>query len=86
VGSAGVLLLGAGAQPVHALGLEQPGAVRRHRDGAADNNDFVAFIDLFFGRDARADMGSAGGLAGADGAFDNNDFVVFIDRFFSCGP
>ncbi|HYC99953.1 MAG TPA: GC-type dockerin domain-anchored protein [Phycisphaerales bacterium] len=55
-------------------------------DGLLDNNDFVVFIDYFFGQDARADVGVQGGLPGADGAFDNNDFVVFIDRFFaSCG-
>ena len=51
-------------------------------DGALDNNDFIAFIDLFFGHDARADRGSQGGLHEPDGAFDNNDFVVFIDEFF----
>ena len=52
------------------------------RDGALDNNDFIAFISLFFVPDQRADMGSAGGLAGADGAFDNNDFIAFITAFF----
>ena len=52
-------------------------------DGALDNNDFVVFIDLFFGHDPRADVGSTGGVPGPDGAWDNNDFVVFIDLYFS---
>jgi probable HAF family extracellular repeat protein len=30
-----------------------------------------------------ADIGSAGGLAGADGHYDNNDFIVFITDFFA---
>jgi hypothetical protein len=51
-------------------------------DGSLDNNDFVAFIALFFAGDAAADCGSAGGLPGADGQLDNNDFIVFIGRFF----
>jgi len=55
----------------------QPGA-----DGVLDNNDFVAFIDAFFGAEERADLGSQGGVAGSDLTFDNNDFVVFIDAFF----
>ncbi|HYD00872.1 MAG TPA: peptidylprolyl isomerase [Phycisphaerales bacterium] len=52
-------------------------------DGQLNNNDFVVFIDLFFGHDPRADLGRVGGERGADGAFDNNDFVAFIDLFFS---
>jgi hypothetical protein len=56
------------------------------RDGVYDNNDFVVFIDYFFGADPKADLGSAGGVFGADGVFDNNDFVVFIDRFFTPCP
>jgi len=52
-------------------------------DGILDNNDFIAFINLFFAADARADFGRAGGESGADGAFDNNDFIVFINRFFN---
>ena len=52
-------------------------------DGALDNNDFVAFIDGFFGQNATADLGSQGGVAGPDSAWDNNDFVVFIDLFFA---
>jgi len=56
------------------------------RDNRLDNNDFVAFIDLFFAHDAAADLGGTGGLPGADGSWDNNDFVVFIDRFFADMP
>jgi hypothetical protein len=52
-------------------------------DGKLDNNDFVAFIDLFFASDVRADLGAQGGTTGHDGTFDNNDFVVFIDAFFA---
>ncbi|HZW06533.1 MAG TPA: GC-type dockerin domain-anchored protein [Phycisphaerales bacterium] len=52
-------------------------------DGRLDNNDFVAFIDMFFSADPAADMGRQGGVPGQDGAWDNNDFVVFIDRFFA---
>jgi hypothetical protein len=51
-------------------------------DGRLDNNDFIAFIDLFFGHDAAADFGGQGGVAAPDGHLDNNDFIVFIDRFF----
>ena len=51
-------------------------------DGALDNNDFVAFIDLFFAGDVRADLGVQGGLPGRDGLFDNNDFIEFIGAFF----
>ncbi len=52
-------------------------------DGVLDNNDFIAFIDLYFAGDARADRGGQGGVPGADGEFDNNDFVVYIDEYFS---
>lgn len=52
-------------------------------DSQLDNNDFVAFIDLFFTNDDSADLGSQGGIRGHDGLFDNNDFVVFIDEFFA---
>ncbi|HYD00853.1 MAG TPA: GC-type dockerin domain-anchored protein [Phycisphaerales bacterium] len=52
-------------------------------DGVLDNNDFIVFIDFFFGHDGRADVGSVGGVGGGDGAWDNNDFVVFIDLFFA---
>ncbi|HYD02478.1 MAG TPA: GC-type dockerin domain-anchored protein [Phycisphaerales bacterium] len=53
-------------------------------DGNADNNDFVVFIDYFFGQNALADVGSTGGVPGSDGQWNNNDFVVFVDQFFSC--
>lgn len=52
-------------------------------DGVLNNNDFVAFIDLFFAGDAGADRGGQGGTAGPDGAWDNNDLVVFVDQFFT---
>ena len=55
-------------------------------DGQRDNNDFIAFIDLFFALDPRADVGRVGGFQGSDGLFDNNDFVAFIDMFFSVCP
>ncbi|MFT3684426.1 MAG: GC-type dockerin domain-anchored protein [Phycisphaerales bacterium] len=51
-------------------------------DGLLNNNDFIAFIDLFFTQNPLADMGGVGGLAPGDGHFDNNDFIVFINRFF----
>ena len=58
----------------------------RGADGVLDNNDFIAFITLFFEADAVADQGVAGGLPGSDGAFDNNDFIAFIGAFFNdCG-
>jgi hypothetical protein len=52
-------------------------------DGLLDNNDLVAFIQLFFDGDARADLGAEGAAPVADGLFDNNDFIVFIDAFFA---
>jgi hypothetical protein len=52
-------------------------------DGAFNNNDFIAFINLFFAGDSNADIGRAGGLPGADGLFDNNDFIAFISFFFA---
>ena len=55
-------------------------------DGNLDNNDFIVFIDFFFGNDTRADVGSEGGVSGGDGDFDNNDFIVYINLFFAdCG-
>jgi hypothetical protein len=51
-------------------------------DGVLDNNDFIAFINLFFASDSAADQGSAGGVPGHDGALDNNDFIAFINLFF----
>jgi hypothetical protein len=56
------------------------------QDGILDNNDFVVFIDYFFGNDPRADVGQTGGLPGQDGQFNNNDFVVFVDQFFAGCP
>lgn len=57
------------------------------RDGRLNEQDFVAFISLFFAGDARADMGSTGGVAQPDGHYDNNDFIVFINAFFDgCQP
>ncbi|MFT3683648.1 MAG: GC-type dockerin domain-anchored protein [Phycisphaerales bacterium] len=56
------------------------------QDSHLDNNDFIAFISLFFAADARADVGQQGGLPGHDGQFDNNDFIAFISHFFAgCG-
>ncbi|MFT3683641.1 MAG: right-handed parallel beta-helix repeat-containing protein [Phycisphaerales bacterium] len=55
-------------------------------DGFRDNNDFIAFISLFFAADPRADLGRAGGLPGSDGAYDNNDFIAFINAFFQSCP
>ncbi|MBY0308661.1 MAG: hypothetical protein K2Q09_07960 [Phycisphaerales bacterium] len=56
-------------------------------DCQLDNNDFVAFITLFFANDPLADMGVAGGLPGSDGLWDNNDFIAFINAFFQgCTP
>ncbi|MBY0307478.1 MAG: hypothetical protein K2Q09_01930, partial [Phycisphaerales bacterium] len=54
-------------------------------DSRLDNNDFIAFITLFFEQNPTADMGMGGGLAGSDGAWDNNDFIAFINNFFA-GP
>jgi hypothetical protein len=55
-------------------------------DGRLDNNDFAAFITLFFNNDTRVDVGSQGGVIGKDGMLDNNDFAAFITIFFSgCG-
>ncbi|MBY0307823.1 MAG: Ig-like domain-containing protein, partial [Phycisphaerales bacterium] len=52
-------------------------------DGRLDNNDFIAFISLFFAQDLRADAGRQGGLTGSDGQLDNNDFIAFISLFFA---
>ncbi len=53
------------------------------QDGVLDNNDFIAFINLFFAMDPLADRGVQGGVPGSDGLFDNNDFIVFINQFFA---
>jgi hypothetical protein len=55
-------------------------------DGALDNNDFIAFISLFFAQDPLADLGAPGGVAGSDGQFNNNDFISFINLFFNACP
>ncbi|MBY0307763.1 MAG: DUF3466 family protein [Phycisphaerales bacterium] len=56
------------------------------KDGQYDNNDFVAYISLFFEGSPAADIGLQGGLLGSDGSLDNNDFIVFITQFFrACG-
>ncbi|MBY0307513.1 MAG: hypothetical protein K2Q09_02110 [Phycisphaerales bacterium] len=55
-------------------------------DGVLDNNDFIAFIDLFFAGNPLADVGAAGGVAGQDGSWDNNDFIAFINFFFNGCP
>jgi hypothetical protein len=52
-------------------------------DSHLDNNDFIAFINLFFNQAAAADVGTAGGIAGSDGQLDNNDFIAFITEFFN---
>jgi hypothetical protein len=52
-------------------------------DGALDNNDFAAFITMFFEQNPLADMGIQGGLLGSDGLYDNNDFAAFITEFFT---
>jgi microcystin-dependent protein len=62
--------------------LGTQGGIAGH-DGVYDNNDFIAFIELFFSHNAQADTGIQGGLPGHDSMWDNNDFVVFIDRFFA---
>jgi hypothetical protein len=52
-------------------------------DGVLDNNDFIVFINYFFGHNPAADVGRQGGQPGADLVWDNNDFIVFIDQFFA---
>jgi hypothetical protein len=52
-------------------------------DGALDNNDFAAFVTLFFANSPRADVGAQGGVVGSDNAWDNNDFAAFVTLFFA---
>ncbi|MFT3684637.1 MAG: tail fiber protein [Phycisphaerales bacterium] len=82
-------LMSSGQMPSHVHSLPScaadvgvQGGLPGH-DGMLDNNDFIAFIQLFFTVDARADLGVQGGLLGHDGAFDNNDFIAFINLFFT---
>jgi hypothetical protein len=75
----------AGAAPLCTADLGGAGGVVG-ADGRLDNNDFIAFISLFFLSDARADVGVAGGFAGHDGRYDSNDFIAFIDQFFAGCP
>jgi lysophospholipase L1-like esterase len=57
-------------------------------DGVLDNNDFAAFVVLFFdGSKLLADLGAQGGVIAPDGRLDNNDFAAFISLFFAgCSP
>ncbi|MFT3683886.1 MAG: GC-type dockerin domain-anchored protein [Phycisphaerales bacterium] len=52
-------------------------------DGYLDNNDFIAFINMFFNQAPGADLGIQGGQPGQDGHWDNNDFIAFISLFFA---
>jgi hypothetical protein len=58
----------------------------------ADQNGCIEVDHIQAGRSTAAlvcgpaDIGSAGGLAGADGHLDNNDFIVFINLFFNGQP
>ncbi|MFT3686546.1 MAG: GC-type dockerin domain-anchored protein [Phycisphaerales bacterium] len=62
--------------------LGAAGGVVGH-DRMLNNNDFIAFISLFFSNDAGADLGTTGGTPGSDGAWNNNDFIAFINYFFN---
>ncbi|MFT3686802.1 MAG: GC-type dockerin domain-anchored protein [Phycisphaerales bacterium] len=62
--------------------LGMAGGVVGH-DRLLNNNDFIAFITLFFANDPRADMGMAGGVPGSDSLWNNNDFIAFISYFFN---
>ncbi len=81
----GYMLRLAGARPLCPADMGVQGGSAGH-DGLLDNNDFVAFINLFFVQDSRADIGVQGGLHGSDNHWDNNDFVVFISDFFMGCP
>ncbi|MBY0309185.1 MAG: hypothetical protein K2Q09_10625 [Phycisphaerales bacterium] len=83
-GMAGVVTVQAATPACPADLGEQGGAAGQ--DARLDNNDFIAFISLFFAADIRADLGAQGGLPGRDGAFDNNDFIAFISLFFNGCP
>ncbi|MFT3684914.1 MAG: GC-type dockerin domain-anchored protein [Phycisphaerales bacterium] len=62
--------------------LGKAGGVVGH-DHQLNNNDFIAFINLFFNHDPSADLGTTGGLPGSDNTWDNNDFIAFITYFFN---
>ncbi len=68
--------------PCNAADLGRQGGVSGP-DGLLDNNDFIVFINYFFGQNPLADVGVQGGVAGSDGVFDNNDFVAYINAFFA---
>jgi glucose/arabinose dehydrogenase len=72
-----------GVQPLIA-DLGSQGGVQGS-DGQLDNNDFSAFVSLFFANDPRADVGAQGGAVQPDMQLDNNDFAAFIDAFFTAG-
>ncbi|MFT3683640.1 MAG: GC-type dockerin domain-anchored protein [Phycisphaerales bacterium] len=71
--------------PCGAADLGGPGGLTGF-DGRLDNNDFIAFINLFFNGNPAADVGIAGGVQGSDGRYDNNDFIAFINLFFAGCP
>ncbi|MDP1662758.1 MAG: PA14 domain-containing protein [Phycisphaerales bacterium] len=68
--------------PCNSADLGRQGGVNGP-DGLLDNNDFIVFINYFFGQNPLADVGVQGGVAGSDGVYDNNDFVAYINAFFA---
>jgi putative intracellular protease/amidase len=52
-------------------------------DATADLPNSASSSSLLRVAGCPADIGQAGGLAGADGALDNNDFIAFIGFFFN---
>lgn len=56
------------------------------RDRIRDNNDLVAFVNLYFANSHSADIASAGAVVGGDGWLDINDFVVMLDLVFTPCP
>ncbi|MFT3687023.1 MAG: GC-type dockerin domain-anchored protein [Phycisphaerales bacterium] len=81
-GSTRILVLDTDLFACGAADLGGPGGLAGY-DGLLNNNDFIAFIDLFFNTSPLADLGVAGGLPGHDGVWDNNDFIAFISFFFN---
>jgi hypothetical protein len=54
-------------------------------DGVLDNNDFIAFVSLFFANDPRANLAPAQ-FPGEPEVWDNEDFIRFIQLYFeACG-